>query len=99
VSCKIRLLEDQEETKKLVERICGTGIKCLTIHARTRDMRSRERAMMERLRDLVEVATRFGVPVVANGDVGGMWDFEKIKEMTGESFPSLEQGQLQTSRS
>jgi len=84
VSCKIRLLKTQEETLELVEKICKTGISCLTVHARTREMRSSEKALMERLREVVEVAERYGIPVVANGDVGGMWDFEKIKEMTGE---------------
>ncbi|KAL7416592.1 hypothetical protein BDY24DRAFT_336828 [Mrakia frigida] len=85
VSCKIRLLKTQEETLELVEKICSTGISCLTVHARTREMRSSEAALMGRLREVVKVADRFGIPVVANGDVGGMWDFEKIKEMTGVS--------------
>ncbi|CED83822.1 trna-dihydrouridine synthase 2 [Phaffia rhodozyma] len=85
VSCKIRLLPSQEDTLELVDRVCQTGIKCLTIHARTRNMRSSEKALMERLRDLVEVAEKYGIPVVANGDVGGMWDFEKIKRLTGVS--------------
>ena len=84
VSCKIRLMPTQEETLELVEKVCKTGISCLTVHARTRDMRSTEKALMHRLREVVEVATRHGIPVIANGDVGGMWDFEKIKEMTGE---------------
>jgi tRNA-dihydrouridine synthase 2 len=86
VSCKIRLLPDQAETLALVEQICQTGIQCLTIHARTRSMRSTERALMERLRDCVDVATKYGIPVVANGDVGGMWDFAKVKAITGASW-------------
>lgn len=48
-------------------------------------MRSTERALMERLSDIVDVASRYGIPVAANGDVGGMWDFAKIKALTGAS--------------
>lgn len=92
VSCKIRLLPDQAETLALVERICQTGIQNLTVHARTKTMRSTERALIERLSDIVEVATRYGIPVAANGDVTGMWDFEKIKKMTGASVPGEGEG-------
>jgi tRNA-dihydrouridine synthase 2 len=88
VSCKIRLLPDQPDTLALVERICQTGIQNLTVHARTKTMRSTERALMERLSDIVEVATRYGIPVAANGDVAGMWDFERIKALTGPCRPS-----------
>lgn len=89
VSCKIRLLPDQKDTLELVEKICQTGIKNLTVHARTKTMRSTERALIERLRDIVEVADRYGIPVAANGDVVGMWDFERIKELTGPSCSSI----------
>lgn len=87
VSCKIRLLPDQADTLALVDRICQTGIRNLTVHARTKSMRSTERALMERLRDIVVVATKHGIPVAANGDVGGVWDFARIKEITGASRP------------
>lgn len=34
VTCKIRLLPNQEDTLKLVRRIVVTGIKALTVHCR-----------------------------------------------------------------
>lgn len=84
VSCKIRMLPTQEATRVLVARILKTGIRNLTVHCRTRDMRPHERAMWERLRELVELGERRGIPVACNGDGEGFANWEKIKSDTGE---------------
>jgi len=85
VSAKIRLLPSQEDTLKLVERIVNTGISTLTVHCRTRDMRDRQRALVERLREIVEFVEGMGkgVAVVENGDCLGYEDAKRVRELTG----------------
>lgn len=91
VSCKIRLLPDQEKTLELVRRIVKTGISCLTVHCRTRNMRNGERALLERLKGVVECVRSMkddsgnplDVAVLANGDAEGWSDALKIREITG----------------
>ncbi|KAL4070451.1 hypothetical protein J3A83DRAFT_4094292 [Scleroderma citrinum] len=87
VSAKIRLLPSQDDTKKLVERIIRTGVSALTVHCRTRNMRPREAALIERLREIVEFVEGLGVdiPVVANGDCQGWEDAKRVKRITGAS--------------
>ncbi|KAI6120866.1 hypothetical protein EDD16DRAFT_1705365 [Pisolithus croceorrhizus] len=87
VSAKIRLLPSQEDTKRLVERIIRTGVSALTVHCRTRNMRPREAALIERLREIVEFVEGLGIdiPVVANGDCQGWEDAKRVKRITGAS--------------
>lgn len=91
VSAKIRLLNTQEETLKLVERIVNTGVTALTIHCRTRSMRPREKALIERMREIVEFVEGMGkgVAVIENGDCLGLEDSKRVREITGSSFYSL----------
>ncbi|KAG8219358.1 hypothetical protein J3R82DRAFT_275 [Butyriboletus roseoflavus] len=91
VSAKIRLLPTQEETKKLVERIVRTGVSALTVHCRTRNMRQREAALVNRLRDIVEFVQGLGVDiaVIENGDCKGWDDAKRIKMLTGASSVML----------
>lgn len=87
VTAKIRLLPSQEDTLKLVERIVNTGISALTVHCRTRNMRDRESAKIERLREIVEFVEKMGkgIAVVENGDCTGFESAKKIREITGGS--------------
>lgn len=87
VSAKIRLLPSQEDTLNLVDRICGTGISALTVHCRTRNMRDRDRAMIERLREIVQFVEGLGkgIAVVENGDCLGWEDAKRVREATGTS--------------
>jgi tRNA-dihydrouridine synthase 2 len=89
VSAKIRLLPSQEDTLKLVERIVNTGINALTVHCRTRNMRPRERAMIERLREIVEFVEGMGkgIAVIANGDCTSFEDARRVREVTGSYRP------------
>lgn len=84
VSCKIRLLPEQPATLELVGRILRTGICNLTVHCRTRDMRSGERALWERLGDIVKLGQQRGTPVTCNGDSNGWANWEAIRSETGE---------------
>lgn len=85
VSAKIRLLPTQEETKKLVERIIRTGVSALTVHCRTRNMRQREAAVVNRLGEIVQFVQGLGVDiaVIENGDCKGWEDAKRVKRLTG----------------
>ena len=86
MSCKIRLLPEQDATLALVRQIASTGISNLTVHCRTQTMRDREPALLHRLREIVDLVTaEFGIPVVANGDCFGTKDRERICALTGAS--------------
>ncbi|KAG5720909.1 tRNA-dihydrouridine synthase 2 [Termitomyces sp. T112] len=85
VSAKIRLLPSQEDTLKLVERIVNTGISALTVHCRTRNMRDKDRAMIERLREIVDFVEGMGkgIAVIENGDCLGWNDAQRVRAVTG----------------
>lgn len=85
ISCKIRLLPEQPSTLHLAARILRTGVRCLTVHCRTRDMRSSVKALWDRLGDIVQLGRRRGVPVICNGDGEGWANWEAIRERTGVS--------------
>ena len=87
VSAKIRLLPSQEDTLKLVERIINTGVTTLTVHCRTRNMRPRERAIIERLKEIVTFVEGMGkgVAVIENGDCVSYEDSKRIRKLTGPS--------------
>lgn len=84
VSAKIRLLPSQEDTLKLVKRIIETGVSAITVHCRTRNMRPREKALIERMREIVEYVEGLGVDiaVIYNGDCEGHFDAKRVKELT-----------------
>ncbi|EGO05366.1 hypothetical protein SERLA73DRAFT_118923 [Serpula lacrymans var. lacrymans S7.3] len=85
VTAKIRLLPTQEDTLKLVERIIDTGVSAITIHCRTRNMRQKEKALIERLKEIVEFVEGLGkgIAVVENGDCVGFEDAQRIRQLTG----------------
>ncbi|KAI0652721.1 FMN-linked oxidoreductase [Trametes meyenii] len=85
ISAKIRLLPSQEDTLKLVERIVNTGITALTVHCRTRNMRMREKATIERLREIVQFVEGMGkgIAVIENGDCLGYEDSKRVRQVTG----------------
>jgi len=76
---------DQEDTLELVERIINTGVSALTVHCRTRNMRKTEKAMIERLREIVKFVEKMGkgVAVIENGDCLGCEDVKRVREVTG----------------
>lgn len=84
VSAKIRLLPSQEDTLSLVKRILDTGVSAITVHCRTRNMRPREKALIDRMREIVEYVEGLGVDVavIYNGDCQGYSDAKRVKEIT-----------------
>lgn len=91
VTAKIRLLPTQEDTLRLVERIINCGVSAITIHCRTRNMRPREKALVERLREIVDFVEGLGkgIAVIENGDCVSFEDAKRIQEMTGESLSPI----------
>lgn len=62
VTCKIRILDTQEETLAIVEKLVSSGIKAIGIHGRTRN----ERPQHPVHADVIKyVAQRISVPVIA----------------------------------
>lgn len=84
VSAKIRLLPSQEDTIELVKRIVGCGVDAITVHCRTRNMRPREKALVERMKEVVEAIeeTGRGVAVIENGDCVSWEDAKRIRGFT-----------------
>ncbi|KAG6370628.1 tRNA-dihydrouridine synthase [Boletus reticuloceps] len=92
VSAKIRLLPTQEETKKkLVARMIRTGVSALMVHCRTRNMRQREAALVNKLREIVE-----DIAIIENGDRKGWEDARRVKRLTTMRATCLERGQVNT---
>lgn len=85
ISCKIRMLPDQPATLDLCARILKTGIRNLTVHCRTRDMRPGDKAMWERLGDIVQLGNKRGIPIICNGDGDGWLNWKQIRSLTGMS--------------
>ena len=83
ISCKIRLLPTQEETLLLAARILQTGVRNLTVHCRTRTMRPGERALWERLQEIVDLGKARDIPVICNGDGSGWDNWARIRKETG----------------
>ncbi len=94
VTAKIRLLPSQEDTLKLVERIVNTGITALTIHCRTRNMRDKDKALIDRLREIVEFVQRMGngIAVVENGDCTRWEDAKRVRAATGAHSVMIARG-------
>lgn len=85
VTAKIRLLPSKEDTLKLVERVVNTGISALTVHCRTRNMREKDPAVIDRLNEIVEFVHKMGkgIAVIQNGDTRGAYDVPRVKDITG----------------
>lgn len=94
VTAKIRLLPSQEDTLKLVERIVNTGISALTVHCRTRHMREKDKATIERLREIVDFVRGMGkgIAVIENGDCKDWEDAKRVREVTGADSVMIARG-------
>lgn len=94
VTAKIRLLPSQEDTLKLVERIVNTGISALTVHCRTRNMREKDKAVIERLREIVDFVRGMGrgIAVVENGDCKDWEDAKRVRQTTGADSVMIARG-------
>lgn len=81
VTAKMRLgLDDTEHTLECAQAIVAGGAAELAVHARTRADRFRPPARWEWLARIREAVT---VPVIANGDVWSVADWERIRAVSG----------------
>ncbi|KAF8203882.1 tRNA-dihydrouridine synthase 2, partial [Pholiota molesta] len=94
VTAKIRLLPSQEDTLKLVERIVNTGISALTVHCRTRNMREKDKAVIERLREIVDFVRGMGkgIAVIENGDCKDWEDAKRVRQVTDADSVMIARG-------
>ncbi|TIA78975.1 hypothetical protein E3P92_03554 [Wallemia ichthyophaga] len=94
ISCKIRLLGTQQDTIELVERICSTPIKAITIHCRTKSMRPSEPAQHDRLAEVREAIEKMrpDVAVICNGDGNTHKDAQEIMSRTGVNAVMIARG-------
>lgn len=83
ISVKIRLLETEEKTLELVDRLAQTGVKNLTIHCRTTPMRPREPVIRDTLAKIAEVCHKHGITCLVNGDVEGRHELAGLQEKYG----------------
>ncbi|PNW74273.1 hypothetical protein CHLRE_13g592300v5 [Chlamydomonas reinhardtii] len=83
VSCKIRLLDTDQDTVELARRLAACGINALAVHGRTTQQRPRDPAHWDPIRLVVDALAPDGVPVVANGDVFTWEDAQRVKRETG----------------
>ncbi|PWN30740.1 FMN-linked oxidoreductase [Jaminaea rosea] len=82
VTCKLRLLPTEEATKALIRQICRTGaVDAITIHCRTKEMRPREPALLNRISEVVDTVceeTGGKMPVCHNGD---SWSWKEAQQI------------------
>lgn len=85
VTCKIRLLNDLDETIALVKEFEATGIAAIAVHGRKKNERPQHAVNTEAIR---QIAASLKIPVIANGgsrDIERFTDIAKFKEMCGAS--------------
>ncbi|XP_078444480.1 aldolase-type TIM barrel family protein isoform X1 [Wolffia australiana] len=91
VTCKIRLLENTQETVELARRIEKTGVSALAVHGRKVADRPRYPAQWS---EIAAVADALSIPVIANGDVFEYEDFGRIKQATGAASVMVARGAM-----
>ena len=96
VTCKIRLLPSKEDTIELARKIARTGaIDAITVHCRTKEMRPREKALSERLKEVAQVIREESegkVAVAVNGDCWDPTEAERIMQLTGVTAAMIARG-------
>lgn len=90
VTAKIRVFDDMEQTLELVRKIAATGIRALTVHARTQNCRPRNPARWDVFPIIAETVTP--LPLIANGDIMDHASLEKAKIIPGVSSWMIARG-------
>ncbi|CCH58463.1 hypothetical protein TBLA_0A06710 [Henningerozyma blattae CBS 6284] len=83
ISVKIRILEDEQSTIELVEKICQTGIANLTVHCRTTPMRNREAPIRDYLQTINKICKKNNVSLIMNGAISNRTHFENLRQELG----------------
>lgn len=96
VTCKLRLLPTTEATKALVRQIVQTGaVDAITIHCRTKEMRPREPALLDRISEVVDTVREESggrIPVCHNGDAWGWQEAQDIMKRSSVTSSMLARG-------
>ncbi|KAJ3116265.1 tRNA-dihydrouridine(20a/20b) synthase [NAD(P)+]-like protein [Phlyctochytrium bullatum] len=79
-SIKIRVHPDIRQTVELVKRAESVGVDWITVHGRTKKMRSTEPVQLDAIKTVKEMAT---VPIFANGDIFTLKDADETVAYTG----------------
>jgi tRNA-dihydrouridine synthase 1 len=82
VTCKVRLLPNEEETLKMVKILQEAGCSILTVHGRTRDMK-KEMTGPNNFQMIKRIKDSLSIPVFANGGIETWEDVEKCLKETG----------------
>ncbi|XP_055298288.1 tRNA-dihydrouridine(20) synthase [NAD(P)+]-like [Sitodiplosis mosellana] len=83
VTCKIRILNNPDDTIKLAEEFEATGISAIGVHGRKKDERPHHPNNTEAIR---KIAERLKIPVIANGgsrDIDNYDDILKFRHKCG----------------
>uniref|UniRef100_A0A1I7USU8 DRBM domain-containing protein n=2 Tax=Caenorhabditis tropicalis TaxID=1561998 RepID=A0A1I7USU8_9PELO len=97
VSCKIRVLDNREDTIKLVKEIEKCGVSALGVHGRRRDERQPDQCRVEEVKEVAETIT--SIPIITNGfsgEIDRFEDIEKWREATGTSSIMIARKALST---
>ncbi|CAI5437614.1 unnamed protein product [Caenorhabditis angaria] len=87
ISCKIRCLDDQNDTLNLVREIEKCGVSALGVHGRRRDERQGDRCRIEEIREVVRCVGG-DLPIIANGVSGEINTYSDILRQKAESGAS-----------
>lgn len=85
VTCKTRIYKDFSRSVRLLDTLVDAGASLITVHGRTREekkqlIRACDWSMLKRIK--AHFAER-GVPVICNGGVATMNDFQRCLRSTG----------------
>lgn len=89
ISCKIRLMKDLPSTLELIEQICQTGIKNLTLHCRTREMRNRELPKHEYLPEIIKLLEKYDISFIINGNIMNRLEFKDLQLKYGDNISAM----------
>ncbi|CUS23344.1 LAQU0S09e02652g1_1 [Lachancea quebecensis] len=79
ISVKIRILDSEELTLNLVEKLCGTGISNLTVHCRTTPMRNRQAPIRDYVPSIYKICQANNVSLIINGAIQSLEHFRQLR--------------------
>jgi len=91
ITCKIRLLDREQDTVELVRRIEAAGANAVAVHARRIPDRPRHRALREQIRSLSDAIR---IPLIYNGDCFYGHEVATIKQETGAASVMTARGAM-----
>lgn len=89
ISCKIRLMKDLDSTLELIDQICQTGIKNLTLHCRTREMRNRQEPIHDYIPDIIKLTDKYDISFIINGNLMSRLDYMNLRKKYGPKISGM----------